>query len=118
MAGGFPTILNVGAKVGLARRQKALRTGGEAGWQSHQKIRKREACPVRDTWNSARAVPVECEVWIGGNIGIGVEIGMTVIGAESQLMRSLDPADVVCGLSFDRIVVAGLHVHSGHSKPI
>ena len=43
---------------------------------------------------------------------------MTVIGAESKLMRSADPAHVVCALCFNRIVVAGLDVHSGHGKPM
>src|SRR5262249_2261929 len=37
---------------------------------------------------------------------------------ESPLVRSSDPTHVVCRLSFNRIVVAGLHVHSGNSEPI
>src|SRR5882762_1469357 len=118
MAGGFPAVLKVGAEVGLARIQKALCTAGEAGWQSHEKIRKRQACPVGNPWNGAGAVTVECESWIGGNVGIRIENRVTVVGAESQLVRSLDPTDVVCGLSFNGIVVAGLHVHSADGKSI
>src|SRR6266404_6032227 len=50
-AGGFPTILNVGAQVGLTGIQKALCAAGETGWQSREKIRECEACPVGDPWN-------------------------------------------------------------------
>src|SRR5437667_8037591 len=102
MAGGFPTILNVGAKVGLPRIQKALCTGGEAGWQSHEKIRKSKACSVRNSRNGAGAIAVKRERRIGGNVRIRIENRVAVVGAESQLVRSADPAHVVCGLSFSR----------------
>src|SRR5262249_31672056 len=100
------------------RIQKALRTAGEAGWQSQQKIGECEACPVGHSRNGAGAVTAKCEGWIGGNVGICREVRMTVVRAESPLVRSPDPAHVFCGLTFNRIVVTGLHIYSGNGKSV
>src|SRR5688572_826152 len=118
MAGGFPTILSVGAEVRLPRIQKAPGTGGEAGWQSQEKIRKRKARAIGNSCNGAGAVTVKCEGWIGCDVRIGIENRVTVVGAESQLVGTPDPAHIVCCLSFSRIVVTGLDIHSVGFAPL
>src|SRR5262249_769964 len=83
MARDFPTVLNVSADIRLPRIQKALCAGGEAGWQSQEKIRKCQACPIRNSWNGASAIAVERERGVGGNVRIRSEIRVAVVDTES-----------------------------------